>query len=321
MAPYSKDARDQAIGWFNRLQDPKLDEAGWQGFTVWLEAAPEHRYAYDAVEAVWLGFEPPSSSASAEVISLDSRRAKPAPMFRMPQAAAAALALAVLGVGGAGFLVTRPAPVETYRTAAAEVRTIDLKDGSRVVLDRASTLKVAFTRKHRRVELVSGEANFAVAHDASRPFVVMAGDQKIQDIGTEFDVLSQAQRLRVTVSHGMVAVGDATGGDPGYQLAAGDQFEQRRGQRGVVRRVEAATVPAWRNGVLVYQDAPLSDVAADLGRYLATPVKLGPGTEGMSFSGVLRISDGVSMIDRLEAFLSLHAERGPDGVVLTKTGG
>jgi transmembrane sensor len=315
MAAYSGAARDEAIGWFNRLQDPKLDEAGWVAFTAWLEARPEHRAAYDAVEAVWLGFDP---LPSAEVVPLHLQpRAKP-DRPRFIKAAAAALAVVALGAAVSGYVLTRPAPVETYRTAADEVRTLTLSDGSKVTLDRSSTIKVAFSRKGRAIELIGGEANFVVKHDAARPFTVLASAQRIEDIGTEFDVLSQPGRLRITVSEGFVAVGAAKSEQSDYHLSAGDQLERRGAEPAVLRRVEPEAASAWRNGVLIYRDTPLRDVAADLGRYLTTPVQLGPGVDEVSFSGVLRIADGEAMIGRLQAFLSLDVERGPRGVVLSR---
>jgi transmembrane sensor len=314
MAAYSDAARDQAIAWFNRLQDPAFEEAGWIAFTDWLEAAPEHRAAYDAVESVWLGFD---ALPQAGVVPLPLRRPRKTGLsFRY--AAAATLAVAVVGLGAAGYLALRPAPVQTYQTAAGEVRSIDLADGSRVLLDRGSVLKVAFERRLRRVELVRGEADFSVAHNAARPFVVMAGENRVRVVGTEFDVLRQPERLQVTVTRGLVAVGPADSEREDFSLAAGDQLERRQGRAAVVRRVEPGAASNWRNGVLIYRDTPLGDVAADLGRYLGTPVRLGPGAGEMSFSGVLRIADGQAMVDRLGAFLPLDVTRGSEGVILSR---
>ncbi len=314
MAAYSDSARDQAIAWFNRLQNPDFEEAGWIDFTAWLEAAPENRAAYDAVESVWLGFE---HLPQGQVNPMGLRRpGKPALSFRY--AAAATLAIAVIGLGAAGYLRGRPDSVQIYRTAAQEIRTIALADGSRVVLDRGSVLKVAFERRLRRVELFSGEANFSVAHDSTRPFVVMAGEKRIQVVGTEFDVLRQPERLQVTVTQGLVAVGAAESDRTDYRLAAGDQLEQHKGEAAVLRRVEPGSAAGWRKGVLIYRDSPLEDVAADLGRYLGTPVRLGPGTEEMTFSGVLRIADGQAMIDRLEAFMPLDVRSDSGGVTLSR---
>ena len=312
MAAYSEVARDQAIAWFNRLQDPKFEEIGWIEFTAWLEAVDEHRAAYDAVESVWLGFE---SLPQTEVIPMGLRRPRAAGMsFRY--AAAATLAITVLGTGAAGYLRGRPVPVQTYRTTAQEVRAIQLSDGSRVLLDRGSELRVAFERKLRKVELASGEANFSITHDTARPFVVMAGERRVQVVGTEFDVLRQPERLQVTVSHGLVAVGPADRNETNFRLAAGDQLDQHRGEAPVVRRVEPGSASSWRKGVLIYRDQPLDDVAADLGRYLGTPIRVDPGAQEMTFSGVLRIADGPAMLDRLEAFLPLEVRRGVNGAVI-----
>jgi transmembrane sensor len=311
MTAYSEAARDQAVAWFNRLQDPRMEESAWAEFTGWLEAAPEHRAAYDAVEAVWLGFEP---LPQAQVLPFPGRKPKPA--FRLRFAAAAALAVALVGAGAFAYVRGLPGPAQSYATGPGEVKTLTLADGSKVTLDRGTRLRVVFGKRQRTVELVSGEANFEVAHNPSRPFVVLAGDRRVEDIGTEFDVLNQAGRLQITVAEGEVAVGPSHGQAVDHRLHPGERLEARAGRPTVISKVDAEDAAGWMNGVLVYRGAPLEDVAADLGRYLGAPVRLGPGAETMRFSGVLRIADGTMMLERLEAFLPLRVSREPQGVVL-----
>lgn len=42
--------RNDAVAWFVRLRDENASEAQWLAFLDWIEADPEHRRAYDAVE-------------------------------------------------------------------------------------------------------------------------------------------------------------------------------------------------------------------------------------------------------------------------------
>ena len=101
-------------------------------------------------------------------------------------AAAAAVVLVVLG--GAVRFAPKPAPTGpktgrpivlattsiSYVSAIGEVKTIALPDGSRMTLDADSAVVGRFGHAGRSVHLTRGRAFFAVAHDASRPFTVLA---------------------------------------------------------------------------------------------------------------------------------------------------
>jgi len=75
-----------------------------------------------------------------------------------------------------------------YATRIGERSTIRLADGSVVTLDTASRVSLDLTTANREVHLLGGQANFEVAKDKARPFVVYAGDRRITAVGTAFDV-------------------------------------------------------------------------------------------------------------------------------------
>src|SRR3546814_6080807 len=96
------------------------------------------------------------SDWSSDVCSSDLpwlRRAAPG------LAIAACLVLAV----GMGYhrwrLAEEVAPI-MYATTTGEQRTVALDDGSRVVLDTGSDLKVQYGRRERRLTLLRGRADF-----------------------------------------------------------------------------------------------------------------------------------------------------------------
>ncbi len=71
-------------------------------------------------------------------------------------------------------------------------RDVTLADGSVVHLDVDSEINVSFSSGHRDITLVNGRALFEVAHDASRPFVVSAGQSHTTALGTHFQVQREA---------------------------------------------------------------------------------------------------------------------------------
>jgi ferric-dicitrate binding protein FerR (iron transport regulator) len=117
-------------------------------------------------------------------------------------AAAAILAVAI----GVFFLTRRPAEPTFLQTQAA-VRTDTLPDGSRVTLNKHSSLDMAgcWTPEHRMVKL-KGEGFFEVVHEVRRPFIVEINGVMIRDLGTSFNVRSADGGTEVIVESGAIMV-------------------------------------------------------------------------------------------------------------------
>lgn len=318
----------EAIAWLLRLDAPDAGEADWLALRSWLEAAPEHRDAFDRAERVSAELAEAASDILAALTSRPiaplprrpvARRARPGVQFRRAAAVLAAAAAALVV-----FVALRPpAPAATqlYQTAKGESRMFELADGSRIHLNSGSRLAVRLERKARHVELTEGEAAFDVATDAARPFLIAAGQSTIRVVGTEFDVLNHQGRLRVTVRRGVVAVQPSQGATltRAVLLHAGDQLDRKAdGQVATVRRVDADAAFAWKGGDLVYRNQPLGEVVEDLNRYFTTPIRVAGPAADLRFSGVLVIDSEEAVVRRLQAFLPLAVDREPDGLTLRR---
>ena len=139
------------------------------------------------------------------------------------------IALSLAGaVAAAGVLVwhrSQPAPSGATSAAAvapAEPLASSLADGTRIVLDDASTVlrKTVDAGDDVLFELDSGGARFEVARRPSRVFRVHAGEVTVQVIGTGFRVRRTHTRCQVAVEHGRVLV-SWWGGS--RELSAGEQ--------------------------------------------------------------------------------------------------
>jgi len=315
--PLSQDSIQQAAAdWFARLQgDATLED--WTAFQTWLEADPEHAAAYEAVEAVWLDLEdlpanaPKTAPLAANVVPLRPRSSRPARRgLLIGLGVAAAAAIVVLALTPR---LTGPSYTD-YATRRGETRQIALADGSRLTLGGATTLSVRLGRRQRDVTLVDGEASFDIAHLENRPFVVAVGAREVRVLGTEFDILSHAGRLAVSVRRGLVAV---SGGQEGtVKLARGQQLVQRPGASAQTREVVPDTAFAWKSGKLIYDRTPLAEVVGDLNRYVATPIRVDPSAASVTVSGVLLIDEEAAMVRRLELFAPIVAETTADEVIL-----
>jgi len=158
MAPSPKvAARTEAAVWLARLRSEARTKADESGFQDWLAANTYHRQAFDAATAV---FEAAGAMDYPEheplVTKQDADRTR-----RKILAGAGATALVALG--SVGMLRWTMSP--SLKTQIGEQRRVALADGSKVILDTNSLIKVAFTDDHRRIELLKGRAHFEVAKD------------------------------------------------------------------------------------------------------------------------------------------------------------
>jgi transmembrane sensor len=295
-------------------------------FEAWLAADPEHRAAWTDTQAAWalvddFATSPEMIKARRDALAGIGRRSP----NRWPLArawAAAALVVAV-GCGAAAWHSTRPLD---FRTALDERRVVALSDGSTVSLDSRSEVKIRFSRHARRLELVSGQARFDVAHDASRPFSVTADNRTIIATGTAFNVDIVDNSLAVAMIEGRVVVVDA--GQPNVLspvrppaatplhkdvLVAGEQLTVGANGRDIVAKGNLEQTMAWQEGQLVFDNQPIKAVAERVSWYADRPIRVAPDIGDLRVSGVFKIGDTKTFVDAVTNFLPVSAAAGRDG--------
>src|SRR5207237_6560395 len=78
-------------------------------------------------------------------------------------------------------------------------------------------------------------------------------------------------------------------------------------QTGVAELRPARDFASWTRGRLVYDNAPLPLVAAEVGRYSGQRVVLARDLAGRRFSGVLTIGDGSQLVGDLARLMDMDA--------------
>lgn len=272
---------EEALRWLVILKDKGASDADRQAFDRWLKEDARHEAAWRRAQQTWmrvgkigpafrnreqarpqpdnarLDVTPPpraTLSRSAPVYRIGGRR-------RFLYAAAAVTAVAV----PTALVLSRPGLFADYETRVGERRTISLEDGSTVELAGASSLSVDFAANARRINLHDGEAFFTVAADAARPFIVTAASGQTEALGTAFDIKRQGEAVTVAVTEHSVAV--SVDGAGRTVVNAGQQVRYGRRLLGPLRDSEPDQVEAWRRDRLIFQEAPLGEVVADLERY------------------------------------------------------
>jgi len=212
--------------------------------------------------------------------------------------------------------------VDLYRTGVGERRIVALRDGSRVTLNTASTVEVAFTKTQRRVRLVRGEALFEVAHDATKPFLVDAGAARFRALGTAFNVRVRPDVVELTVTQGVVAV---VAGEAGVErpvtakIAAGGGAVVRSGAVAPTalddQRLRQRT--AWQEGVLEFDGESLAQVVAEFNRYRRQPIVIGDTRlESLRIGGRFEVDEADRFLTALTSSFPIEAMTTADGGVL-----
>ncbi|MBS0416170.1 MAG: FecR domain-containing protein [Proteobacteria bacterium] len=241
----------------------------------------------------------------------------------IPRALAAAL---LVGLVIAGVMMFDWSS-KTYITNVGEMRSITLEDGSVVELNTRSSLRAHFSVSARDVELLEGEAIFKVAKNPHRPFRVWSGATQIVAVGTEFNVDAHNARTVVTVLEGRVRVTSRTSGpSAGSAEPAPQPIEVASGEQVVVvkhhppRRVadaDTSRATAWTERRLIFEEATLTDVAAEFARYNDKVIQiLGEPLASKRITGIFNATDQASFVEFLRTHANVRVREDARGWVL-----
>lgn len=285
----------EAARWHARLTAEDCTDYERAQFQRWRASSERHADAYESVAAFSRRLERladvdgrlQAMADEAFAMGLDDRQANAAerrcdPRSRatrrwmVPATLAASIVVAFIGVKIGGYFSTPAAPL-TYASSEHTRRDVTLTDGSIVHLDVDSEISVSFSNGQRDITLMNGRALFEVAHDASRPFVVSAGQSHTTALGTHFQVQREAERVLVTLTEGSVAVtGDEAQSSWRERLSPGEQISlDADGQVHEKREVDTQAVTSWSRGRLAFRGTPLAEALQEVNRYGHRKVRLG----------------------------------------------
>lgn len=321
----------EAATWVARLHGPSRSRAMELQCLEWQAQSAAHRHAFERCTDTWM--EVPNVARSAAVPRTDlAGTTGEAPWDseggvgktdRRAGRRAGLLALGAACVAVAALVFWQPAADDVaYVTGVGESQTVVLEDGTRMSLNTRTQVRVHLDATQRLVHLDGGEAEFEVAKDASRPFVVRAAASEVVAIGTVFSVRLLAPgadagaTLAVTLIEGQVSVRPAA--DAGAPATA-QPLLLRPGERALLTQRAGSAVPetprvdrprleqvtAWKRNEAVFDQATLSEAVAEMNRYSRTSlVLLGPlAGEQWRVSGRFRTGDNRAFAG---ALASLH---------------
>lgn len=293
---------DEAADWLVLLQSGEATDTDQTGLARWRERSPAHEAAWRRAEGVLATFQQVPPRLGRETLS------------RLPRARRRALlALLAIAVPGA-WLAWRLTPWQQgtvdLSTAIGERKTTTLVDGTRLVLNTATTVDVAFTATERRLTLVAGEVLITTAQDSpplAPPFIVHTPQGSLRPLGTRFNVRRLDDTTRVTVLEGAVEVRPAASVEVAV-VRAGEQMAFTATALQDARPADASA-SLWERGMLLARDMRLEALVAELGRYHRGFLGCDPEVADLIVSGAFPVADLQTSLALLEKSLPVRISR------------
>jgi transmembrane sensor len=192
-----------------------------------------------------------------------------------------------------------------YNSALGEQKHLSLPDASRVQLNAGSAFWIlpGYGSQERAVEL-KGEAFFEVVPDG-KVFMVKTGKAAIKVTGTAFNVRNYQDDVMVHVKEGRVIVSE---GKQQLEIKAGEGAVFYA-SKGTLEPVQGDSMAwAWTRGKLVFKDATLGEVAAELGRTCNVQLVVPAGMAGRRYTGSFENMELETVLAIIEKAMGVRLE-------------
>ncbi len=286
----------EAADWILRFQEQAPGENERQAFERWRTQSPQHAAVWGRAETVLqtVGQVPPQVGRDAmkRLRALNRRQA-----------------LRAL----AGLIVAAPAALSVgqrlpewradLRTARGERKTVELADGSRLMLNTASSVDVVMTSAQSLLRLHVGEILVTTPARTRVPFVVETMHGAIRTDGARFSIRRDADFTRASVFESRVAIAPLRASR--FSLNAGGQVVFTAAHVGDTMPV-AATDALWERGLFAANRLRLADLIAELGRYRSGVMRCHPAVADMRVSGTFPVGNDDAALTLLAKTLPLR---------------
>lgn len=286
---------DEAALWVARMDSEDWSPEQEQKLQSWLAEDRRREGELLRAQSFWYALDNSTEKGSA------SERSTWRVSFRRPflwAGGAAALA------GSLALILIPASPQNVYATEVGEIRQVPLADGSSASINSDTRVKIEIRSDARVVTLARGEAWFKVKKDPNLPFVVQAGQVRVQAVGTAFSVRNVPGGAEVLVTEGVIRAWSAKDRLSSVVIRAGGRAFIAADARIVQQRSDAAELDrelAWREGKIDLVGEALADAVNEFNRYNQRKIIL----EDDRFSG--EEIDGLFRTDDPEGFaLAVH---------------
>lgn len=299
---------------------------------TWLDESPANRKYFEDIKRIWS-----ESSDAIESLAVDTDAAWQRVQQRIHEppkrltvkwlstANVMKIAAAVLILFGAiKFFDADSSTLKTKEiVATATVLQDTLSDGSRVSLNKKSSLTTVFSKKERRVKM-SGEAFFEVAHDTEKPFVIEVKSLEIKVVGTSFNVdnLSETGKIVVVVETGKVLLRGANGAEIYREKGEKAIYDVATGQFELTKNTDK-NVTAYKTNRLDFEKTTLRDAVKQMNELFGAHIEIAsPEIENCPITSTYSNGDDLDFYFKeiIGESVNLKVEKMGEKIVLSGSG-
>lgn len=268
-SPSADPVADQALGWFARLRNSEPDAATHAAFQAWLAEDCRHESEFRSFETLW---NSKSFSDAVKTLPVDRRALLGPKTRRWPLHAVALAASVLIAVGVWQYPALTIAFQADFQTTTGSQTTVNLPDGSMMILNTDTAVATDFEGGRRHIRLLRGEAFFDVVNDPAHPFTVSGHYGEVHVLGTAFSVRTGDDEDQVVLERGRVQVLCLCDGKGKAELAPGEAVSITASAVSSVRVADPSVTLAWREGRIIFENASLGAVLEELRRYHRGPI-------------------------------------------------
>lgn len=216
-------------------------------------------------------------------------------------------------------------------TAFGELRTVNLPDGSTVVLNGNSKLSYKNNwNKNAREVWISGEGLFNVKHINKDPrhvksterFIVHCSDMNIEVLGTTFNVRTRHNKTDVGLVQGKIRVDyvDPAAKKQFLVMKPGD-FVQYARKKAITRTFLPLPekITKWTKHQLLFNDATLAQISEIMADDYGYHVEFAsPDLAALKIEGEINVPNVDELIETLSTALPLKITRSDKNITITK---
>lgn len=317
----------EAYGWVVRFVSGKAGPEDITALKAWVALSPDRAAAFDVASKVWKEADPtrrPIVIAGTDV-NANPVSARPQPEPRRIGRRVFLGGAVAASAAGTAILVARPPfglwpswseLAADYRTEPGEQRRITLADDVSIELNTRTSLVLRPANAGAGdIELVGGEAIIATPPASAAPITVLAGDGRVIAANARFNVRhDDSASVRVTCLRGRVQVehhGSVLALPPDQQVIYSDQG------LGTPVAIDPERVTAWKDGIVIFESTPISEVVAEVNRYRRGSVILTNAALGRErLNARFNIANIDRVIGQIEQVFGARARSLPGEIVL-----
>jgi len=322
---FSELSHEEAAQWLVQLEcDPSVSEDDLIRLKAWLFENPENEVHFSQVENIWqdlkeLDGDTQINSYLEEDVDFSADK-----KFSLPKISSAFKALAACFILCAVSLLSynlflNQNSVQHLQTLTGEQAHYKLDDGSEVILNTGTEIRVEYSDAQRKITLERGEALFDVAPDKNRPFIVYAGIGEVKALGTKFTVRKKEDLVTVALLEGEVKVQtilqNATARHKKIQysqiLQAGKSSRYSvEAPQPLGVNIKPDEALEWTYGRISFSDKHLFRVIEEVNRYTTTKLVLNDKSlMHLRINAYFNIDDMGALLFALKETFNIHSKQ------------